>query len=217
VNGGWFAGAQPIVRLYLIEPTSIVVEALRKIFSIDRSLEIVGDAREIDVVEIGVLRPDLIVMDLDGLVPPIEVAIALCEEASPQSRVVVISMQLRARIMQRVLSARAAGYVVKDTTPSYFVEIIRSIAGGDFYADPRLAGALLRRRSKRPPVNNLLSTREVEIVRLIAEGLSNREIGSRVALSEKTIKNHVSHILSKLKISARTGVAVYAVRNGLVK
>ena len=217
MNNGWFQGSQPIVGLYLIEPSTFVVDALREIFSIDKHLEIVGDAREVDATEIGALRPDLIVMDLDGLVPSIETAIATCESASPQSRVCVISMQHRARVMQRVLSARAAGYVVKDTTPMSFVQIVRSIASGEFYADPRLAGTLLRRRSTRVPINNLLSNREVEIVRLIAEGLSNREIGSRVALSEKTIKNHVSQILSKLKISARTGVAVYAVRNGLVK
>jgi DNA-binding NarL/FixJ family response regulator len=75
---------------------------------------------------------------------------------------------------------------------------------------------MLRRRSTRAQQTTELSSREYEIVRLIADGLSNRDIGKRLALSEKTVKNHVSHILAKLKVNARSGVAVYAVRNGLV-
>jgi DNA-binding NarL/FixJ family response regulator len=118
--------------------------------------------------------------------------------------------------MQRALSAKAAAYVVKDTSPQMMIEIIHSIAQGDYYADPRLAGAMLRRRSGRSNEPSELSGREFEIVRLIADGLSNREIGSRLSLSEKTVKNHVSHILAKLKVNARSGVAVYAVRNGIV-
>lgn len=205
-----------MVRLYVVEPIPIVVEALRVIIAIDARIEIVGSSPEIDADAIGHLRPDVILLDLDGLQPTIEVAINRCESASPQSRVCVISTQSRARIMQRVLSARAAGYVVKDTAPTTFVEIVHSIARGDYYADPRIAGTVLRRRANRAPSNSLLSNREIEIVRLIADGLSNREIGVRITLSEKTVKNHVSQILSKLKMTARSGVAVYAVRNGIV-
>lgn len=118
--------------------------------------------------------------------------------------------------MQRALAAKADAYIVKDTSPWALVDIVHSVAGGEFYADPRIAGAILRRRSGRTQDESELSGREFEIVRLIAEGLSNREIGRRLTLSEKTVKNHVSHILAKLKVTARSGVAVYAVRSGLV-
>jgi two-component system response regulator DegU len=118
--------------------------------------------------------------------------------------------------MQRALSAKAAAYIAKDTSPATIPKSCTSIAGGDYYADPRLAGALLRRRSNRSSESTELSSREFEIVRLIADGLSNREIGNRLSLSEKTVKNHVSHILAKAKVNARSGVAVYAVRNGIV-
>jgi len=198
------------VRLYIIEPHRLVVEALRHVYSQDPSISVVGDAPAVDG------RPDVIVLDIDGLTMPIEEAIDACESASPQSRVCVLSAQNRSRVMQRALSAKAAAYVLKDTSPATMTEIIRSIAHGDYYADPRLAGALLRRRSTRSTEPNELSGREFEIVRLIADGLSNREIGNRLSLSEKTVKNHVSHILAKLKVNARSGVAVYAVRNGIV-
>ncbi len=209
-------GPRASVSIHLIEPHKLVVEALRHVYAQDPHLCVVADAPAVDRSEISKLRPDVIVIDLDGLTQPIEEAIDACESASPQSRICVLSAQARPRIMQRALSAKAAAYVVKDTSPQMMIEIVHSIARGDYYADPRLAGAMLRRRSGRSNEPNELSSREFEIVRLIADGLSNREIGNRLSLSEKTVKNHVSHILAKLKVNARSGVAVYAVRNGIV-
>jgi DNA-binding NarL/FixJ family response regulator len=209
-------GPRHAVRLYIVEPHRLVVDALRHVYAQDPLLSVVGDAPAVDGTEISLLRPDVIVLDIDGLTVPIEEAIDACESASPQSRVCVLSAQHRSRVMQRALSAKAAAYVVKDTSPAMMIEIVHTIARGDYYADPRLAGAMLRRRSTRSSEASELSSREFEIVRLIADGLSNREIGNRLSLSEKTVKNHVSHILAKLKVNARSGVAVYAVRNGIV-
>ena len=95
---------------------------------------------------------------------------------------------------------------------------MKLIAGGNNYVDPRVAGGWLRRRShgnRRADLNEL-STRETEVIRLIAEGLSNKEISARLGLSEKTIKNHISRIFSKLNIYARTQAAVHAIKLGLL-
>jgi DNA-binding NarL/FixJ family response regulator len=194
----------------------MVVEALRHVYGQDPLISVVGNSAEVDPAELAVLRPDIVVLDIDGLPITIEAAIDACESASPQSRICVLSAQHRSRVMQRALSAKAAAYIMKDTSPATMIEIVHSVARGDYYADPRLAGAMLRRRSTRGNDASELSGREFEIVRLIADGLSNREIGNRLSLSEKTVKNHVSHILAKLKVNARSGVAVYAVRNGIV-
>jgi DNA-binding NarL/FixJ family response regulator len=209
-------GPRQHVRVYLVEPHRLVIDALRHVYAADPMISVVGDAPDIDATEIATLRPDVIVLDIDGLSVPIEQAIDACESASPQSRVCALSAQHRSRVMQRALSAKAAAYVVKDTSPAMLIEIVHTVARGDYYADPRLAGAMLRRRSTRSAEAGDLSSREFEIVRLIADGLSNRDIGTRLSLSEKTVKNHVSHILAKLKVHARSGVAVYAVRNGIV-
>jgi DNA-binding NarL/FixJ family response regulator len=209
-------GPRQIVRLFLIEPHRIVVEALKHVYALDPAFLVVGDSAEVDRALIAEYRPDVIILDIDDLAVTVEEAIDACESASPQSRVCVISAQHRTRVMQRALAAKAAAYVVKDTPPAMMVEIVNSVARGDYYADPRLAGALLRRRTGRTTDSKELSSREYEIVRLIADGLSNREIGQRLTLSEKTVKNHVSHVLAKLKVNARSGIAVYAVRNGIV-
>ncbi len=205
------------VRLYLIEPRRLVVEALRHVFALDSSLAVVGDAPDVDRGQIAEIRPDVIVLDVDEVERTMEEAVDLCESASPQSRVCILSAQHRPRIMQRALAAKAAAFVLKDTSASGMIEIVHSIARGEYYADPRLAGAMLRRRTGRTSDQKELSGREFEIVRLIADGLSNREIGQRLSLSEKTVKNHVSHVLAKLKVNARSGIAVYAVRNGIVR
>ena len=118
--------------------------------------------------------------------------------------------------MQRCLAAGADGFVVKDTSVSELTSAIKLLAEGTPYVDPRVAGGVLRRRAMHQEISlNELSNRETEIVRLIAQGLSNRDIGANLLLSEKTIKNHISRIFEKLQVSARTGVAVYAIRKGI--
>jgi DNA-binding NarL/FixJ family response regulator len=194
------------VRVFLIEPEQVVVDAVRFVLERDPTIVVVGWSHDPEAHAIAELRPDVIFLDADSLTMDVEAAIGACERASPQSRVLVVSAQHRAGAMQRALAAKANAYVAKDTSPATFVEIVHMVASGESYADPRIAGAMLRRRSVRVH----------EIVRLIADGLSNREIGRRLTLSEKTVKNHVSHVLAKLKVTARSGVAVYAVRNGLV-
>ena len=204
------------VRVYLVEPQKVVSDAMRHVLEQDATIEVVGTTGDPRSGEIGELRPDVIFLDTDAVTLDVEEAIAACERSSPQSRVCVVSAQHRPRAMQRALAAKADAYVAKDTSPATFLEIVHLVANGDSYADPRIAGAMLRRRSTRSRESNQLSSRELEIVRLIADGLSNREIGRRLMLSEKTVQNHVSHILAKLKVNARSGVAVYAIRSGLV-
>jgi DNA-binding NarL/FixJ family response regulator len=117
--------------------------------------------------------------------------------------------------MQRCLACGVDGYIVKDISPGELMRACKAVARGETYFDPRVAGGLLRRLQSERPAEDELSLRESEIVRLIAAGLSNKEIGERLCLSEKTVKNHVSRIFSKLQITARTQAAIYAIRNGI--
>ena len=205
------------IKVFLVQRRLVAAEALRMLLERDPQITVVGRAATPDSPDLRRLRPDIIFVDAEELDSDIETAIAACERLSPQSRICVVSAQHRPGAMQRALAAKADAYVAKDTSPAALVELVHLVANGDSYADPRIAGSMLRRRNARPPEANELSSREHEITRLIADGLSNRDIGKRLTLSEKTVKNHVSHILAKLKVSARSGVAVYAVRNGLVQ
>ncbi len=206
------------IRLYIIEGQVLFAKALCQVFSQDRALEVVGDAQSIEDTAIAKARPDVIVLDLDGAQNGLVELLEHARAAAPNSRICALTMRPTPEIMQRCLSAGADGYIIKDVTPPEFINAVKLVASGETYVDPRVAGGWLRRRSngsRRADLNEL-SARETEVIRLIAEGLSNKEISARLNLSEKTIKNHISRIFSKLNIYARTQAAVHAIKLGLL-
>jgi DNA-binding NarL/FixJ family response regulator len=207
-----------VIRLYVIEGQVLFGKALCQVFAIEPDISIVGDSDSVSAASLTRARPDLILLDLDGRAVELTEALALCRQAAPQARVCVLSMRPQAELMQRCLAAGAEGYIIKDVTPAELMRAVKMVAAGETYVDPRVAGGLLRRRSMsngRPDLDEL-SVRETEVIRLIAEGLSNKEISARLNLSEKTVKNHISRIFSKLNIFARAQAAVHAIKIGLV-
>jgi DNA-binding NarL/FixJ family response regulator len=206
-----------VLRAYVVEGQVLFGKALCQVFSMEPDLEIVGDADAVSAAAIAHARPDLILLDLDGNSVELNEALATCRAAAPEARICVLSMRVQPEVTQRCLSAGADGYIIKDVTPAELIRAVRMVASGETYVDPRVAGGMLRRRmgSGRHDLNEL-STREMEVIRLIAEGLSNKEISARLSLSEKTIKNHISRIFSKLAICARSQAAVHAAKLGLI-
>jgi DNA-binding NarL/FixJ family response regulator len=210
------APTETSLRVFVIESQRLFGKALCQVFALDGAVQIVGDSHAVDPQMLYRARPDLIILDLDGSQDVTE-GLAVCRDTVPQARVCVLSMRPQAELMQRCLAAGAEGYIVKDVTPAELLRAVKMVAEGDTYVDPRVAGGLLRRRSisnGRPDLDEL-SVRETEVVRLIAEGLSNKEISGRLGLSEKTVKNHISRIFSKLNICARAQAAVHAIRMGI--
>lgn len=206
------------IRVAVVESQVLFAKALCGIFADDDAFVVVGDYRTPAIDTLGLAEPDLVVIDLDG--QPVDVARTLgtCLEAAPKARVCVLSMHLSPEMMQRCLTAGAEAYIVKDISPPELLRAVKTVAEGQSYVDPRVAGGLLRRRSQsngKPDIMEL-SAREAEVLKLIAEGLANKQISARLHLSEKTVKNHVSRIFSKLNISARTQAAVHAIRAGIV-
>ncbi len=204
-------------RTLIIESQALFAKALAQVLTLDPSIQVVGDADVITEAYVRSSRPDLILIDIDGGNADLVEAIQMARTAAPNVKICALSMHLQPDVMQRCLNAGVDGFIVKDVTPNEFMRAIKSVAGGETYVDPRIAGRLLRRRStnNRYPDPTDLSTREVEVVRLIVAGMSNKEISANLHLSEKTIKNHVSRIFTKFNCTARTQAAVYALRTGL--
>ncbi len=209
----------PIVpRILIVESQVLFAKALSGILAEGRAFDVIADHRSVDAATVSLAAPDLIVIDLDGQPADVSLSIGACAKAIPSARICVLSMHLSAEMMQRCLAQGAEAYIVKDISPVELVRAIKTVAGGQSYVDPRVAGGLLRRRSMisgKPDIMEL-SARESEVLKLIAEGLANKQISARLHLSEKTVKNHVSRIFSKLNISARTQAAVHAIRTGIV-
>lgn len=204
-------------RLIMVESQLLFARALSQVLSSDSSIYVTSILRSVqDLPTNTPPNIDLVLVDIDEYAADIGMTFATCRQRVPNAHMCALSSFVRPELMARCLAAGADGFVIKDTSVSELISAIKMLAAGTPYVDARVAGGVLRQRAmaKDIPVNEL-SIRETEIVRLIAQGLSNRDIGAHLLLSEKTVKNHISRIFEKLQIPARTGVAVYAIRTGL--
>jgi two-component system response regulator DegU len=202
------------LRVFIIEKQLLFGTAIAQILSADSGISVVGIAPDRDSANLALVRPDIVVIDIDS--DEVDATVDVLRTASPDTRICLLSMYAQPEVMQRCLSAGADGYIVKDSSLQELIAAIKAIGEGASYVDPRVAAALLRRRTpSHVPYTSQLSPRETDIIRLIAQGLSNRDIGKRLVLSEKTVKNHVSRIFSKLHFTARSQAAVHAIRSGL--
>lgn len=203
-----------LLRVYVIEPQTLLGKALCRILSEEANVSVVGESPNCEIHSIAQARPDVIVVDCEDDITVIGEIVRRCRAALPNVRICLLTSQLCAQVMMRAIAAGVDGYVVKDVTPAELAACIKRIGTDGFYADPRLTGMLLRDRARGDSMH--LSRREIDVVRLVAEGLSNKQIASRLLLSDKTVKNHIANIFAKLDVSARTQIAVYAIRNGIV-
>lgn len=202
------------LRVFIVERQLLFGKAVAQVLAADTDVSIVGIAADCVSSKIADGDVDVIVADIDS--EDVDALIDYYHTHAPSARICCLSMYTQPELMQHCLSIGAEGYVVKDSSLQELLTAIKSIGEGGSYVDPRVAATLLRRRAPiHLPYTDQLSPRETDIIRLIAQGLSNRDIGQRLVLSEKTVKNHVSRIFSKLHFTARSQAAVHAIRNGL--
>ncbi|MGW6746363.1 response regulator [Streptomyces sp. NPDC055025] len=215
---GTAAGRGRVIRVLLVDDHQVVRRGLRTFLEIQDDIEVVGEASDgaEGVARAGELHPDVVLMDIkmpgmDG----IEALRKLREQASP-ARVLIVTSFTEQRTVVPALRAGACGYVYKDIDPEALAGAIRSVHAGHVLLQPEVAGALLAQDDSGTGQGRgtSLTEREREVLGLIADGRSNREIARALTLSEKTVKTHVSNILMKLDLSDRTQAALWAVRHG---
>ncbi|MFF7157295.1 response regulator [Streptomyces sp. NPDC008139] len=211
--------AENTIRVLLIDDHQVVRRGLRTFLEVQGDIEVVGEAGdgEEGVARAQELRPDVILMDVkmpgvDGIE-----ALRLLRDAENPARVLIVTSFTEQRTVVPALRAGAAGYVYKDVDPVALADAIRSVHAGHVLLQPEVAGALLSQEQGGTGQGrgNALTEREREVLGLIADGRSNREIARALVLSEKTVKTHVSNILMKLDLADRTQAALWAVRNGV--
>ncbi|WUX11348.1 response regulator transcription factor [Streptomyces niveus] len=207
------------MRVLLVDDHQVVRRGLRTFLEIQDDIEVVGEASDGDEGVAGAeeLRPDVVLMDIkmpgtDG----IEALRKLRELANP-AKVLIVTSFTEQRTVVPALRAGAAGYVYKDVDPEALAGAIRSVHAGHVLLQPEVAGALLAQDDPGAGHGrgSSLTDREREVLTLIADGRSNREIARALVLSEKTVKTHVSNILMKLDLADRTQAALWAVRHGI--
>lgn len=212
------------VRVLVADDQRLVREGIASLLSIQEGIEVVGTAVDgQEAVEKATqLRPDVILMDvrmpvLDGIV-----ATAAIRRTLPDCRVLMLTTFDDEEYIIRSLQAGAMGYLLKDIPAGDLAQAIRLTCAGIYQLSPSVAGKLVgqlgaRARSGLPPEPPAdLTERELEVLRLVARGATNREIAEALVVSEGTVKNHVSNILGRLGLRDRVQVAVYAYDHGLV-
>ncbi|MFN2459327.1 MAG: DNA-binding response regulator [Candidatus Velthaea sp.] len=205
------------LRTFVIERQALIAKALHAFLAENPLVRVVGDAPSVTAEDMRRTRPDLIVFGLDNATHEVADALAIARSAVPTVRFCVLSSFPNPDVMQRSIASGADGFVVKDISPSELDVAFRVLAAGSSYVDPRVAGGMFKRRFLGAGSSLAdLTSRESDILRLIAGGLSNKEISGKLRLSEKTVKNYISRIFSKLNVSARTQAAVYAIKAGFV-
>lgn len=204
------------IRVVLVDDHHVVRQGLRAFLDVQGDIEVIGDAADGDaaVELIDALRPDVVLLDLklatsDG----VEVVRELRTRDNP-ARIVVLTSFTEPSSVVPALRAGAVGYLFKDVDPDALAQAIRAVHAGQVLLEPDVAAALLAGDSADARAGSL-TEREREVLAEIARGRTNREIARALVVSEKTIKTHVSSILSKLDLADRTQAALYAVRSGL--
>jgi DNA-binding NarL/FixJ family response regulator len=218
------------IRVLLVDDQELVRTGFRMVLADEDGIEVVGEAGNGNEALTAAerLRPDVIVMDIrmpvmDGVEATRRITSSDAEAAGP--RVLVLTTFDADEHVVDALRAGASGFLLKDVTPADFVAAIRVVAAGDALIAPSVTRRLLDRFARLPlpsdaahgDVLNQLTEREIEVLKLVAEGLSNREIADRLVLAEPTVKTHVSHLLLKLDLRDRAQLVVLAYETGLVR
>jgi NarL family two-component system response regulator LiaR len=208
------------IRVLLADDHAVVRGGIRALLEDEEEIEVVGEADDGDeAVRLAQkLHPDVILLDL---MMPLKTGIEAIEEIkdeNPQARILVLTSFADDDKVFAAIKAGAMGYLLKQTTPGELFQAIRDVYHGESSLHPTIARKLIRelnRPTTLPPVDEPLTDRELEVLIFVARGLSNQDIADRLVISERTVRTHVSNILSKLHLANRTQAALYALKEGL--
>jgi len=205
------------IRLLIADDHSVVRQGLRMFLALDADLEVVGEAADgAEALRLTrQLHPDVVLMDL--LMPVMDgiAATAAIRSETHETEVLALTSVLEDGAVTGAVRAGAIGYLLKDTQADELCRAIKAAAAGQVQLSPQAAARLMR-EVRAPESPEALTERETEVLRLLARGKANKEIGAALYIGEKTVKTHVSNILAKLGVQSRTQAALYAVQFGLV-
>lgn len=214
------------ITLILADDHAMVRKGLTAFLAtaIDIEVMAVATCGEEAVAAAKIYAPDVVLLDLFMPGQPAVETVRQIKKVSPRSQIIMVTSHEGDEYVVPVTQAGALSYILKDTTPEDLILAVRKAAVGESTLTPRIAKALVAivnkarsAKTQENPLHEDLTEREMEVLQCIAKGMSNMEIASQLSISEKTVKSHVSNILSKLYITDRTQAAVYAWREGIAK
>ncbi|GAC1370033.1 MAG: response regulator transcription factor [Ktedonobacteraceae bacterium] len=212
------------IRVLIVDDHTLIREGLNQLFALEEDLQVVGEAADgfAALEQIAQKRPDVVLMDInlpvmDGIATTRQIV-----DRFPQVAVVMLTMHRQHLQIVEAMRSGARGYLLKSASAREVAQAMRTVYAGGVAVMPSLTGALVNEVRRQPNMVNgesqiaQLSEKEIELIRYLATGRSNKEIAEQLAYSEKTVKNYLSIIFQKLHLRDRTQVAIFALRHGLL-
>lgn len=210
------------IRVLICDDHSVVRRGLRSLIEIKQEMELAGEASDgLEAVQLArELKPDVIIMDL--IMPRLNGIAAITEikKENPEARILVLTSFSDDNNVFPAIKAGALGYLLKDSSPDELLQAIHDVHRGESSLHPTIARKVIHELLQPPdlpPTEDPLTEREVEVLRFVAQGMSNLAISKELKIKEGTVRIHVGNILNKLQLANRTQAALYALREGLVK
>ena len=210
------------IRIVIADDHSLIREGLKQLLELDGDILVVGEAGNgqicLDVIERE--KPDVVLLDINmPEMNGLEMLEVLRKSNNKKQKVLILTIHDEIEYLLKAVKIGVEGYVLKDADSSILKKAIKSVVAGETYIDYTMV-PLLNESKAKVFVNqddDMLTRREIEVLKLLAEGLFNKEIAYKLSISEKTVKNHVSSIFKKIGVSDRTQAAVYAIKNNFVE
>lgn len=210
------------ISIVIADDHSMIREGLKQLLELEGDIKVVGEAGDgkqcLEVVRRK--KPDVLLLDIN--MPEMN-GLQVLEELKMQKmdvKVLILTIHNEIEYLLKAVDIGIKGYVLKDSESSLLKKAIYQVYKGDMFVQPSLAPLLrqsLAKKKKGEKDQNALTKREIQVLKLLAEGMYNREIGEQLFISEKTVKNHVSSIFKKINVTDRTQAAVYAIKNNIVE
>jgi len=212
------------IKVLLVDDHTLLRQGLRKLLELEPNLEVVGEAEngKEAILKTQELHPDVVLLDINMPGMNGVEATSLLKKFNPELKIIILTIHKDDEYVFEAIKAGASGYLLKDVDTQELVRAVEAAFRGESTVDPAIAARLFKEFSRiskggGESAQDSLTEREKEILRLLVQGLSNRDIAENLFISEKTVKNHISNIFRKLEVNDRTQAVVKALKLGMVK
>jgi two-component system response regulator DegU len=211
------------ITVMIAEDHSMIREGLKQLLELEPDIRVISSLSDGQSVVDNYLsiKPDIVLMDINMPVLNGLDALDRLMELDSKAKVVMLTIHQDREYLLKALELGALGYILKDADSRVLIEAVRSVHNGQTYIQPSMANELVNeykrmKKAKEEP-GNLLTAREIDVLRCLTKGMLNKEIARELFISEKTVKNHISSIFRKLDVQDRTQAAVYAIKNRIAE